>query len=169
MTFTTIRQAGPYAITTDGERVYVNGTARVALPARAGSPVVRIVETGCRGANGKMDVVGLTSEHWAIHEAACAALRLARTVAPQSLRQVRADLAGAVTDLQDAAYEADHAAVQGGVETGRIAIAPSRAAEIEAARTALATFDAAHPEIVAEIKAARDAQSTETRRIAWDL
>lgn len=75
----TIRQAGPYAITTDGNRYYANGKQAFPVPTPKGAPVTvaLMLDTGCTGANGKRDLVGLTAVQVQVHTDAVAAFRAA--------------------------------------------------------------------------------------------
>jgi hypothetical protein len=72
MTTVTLKTVGPYTVTSDGDRFYVNG--RFAAP--TGKPPAQfalILDTGCVGPNGKRDMIGLTAEHVAAHRAVSAA------------------------------------------------------------------------------------------------
>jgi hypothetical protein len=69
----TIRQVGPYTVTTDGSAIYVNGKQASLVPPPAGSALKWVVNTGIKGANGKLDMVGLTADQYAVHTAAVAA------------------------------------------------------------------------------------------------
>lgn len=78
MTEVIIRQAGAYTVTTDDEQagLYVNGkSATFAGPSGA---LVETVDTGCRGANGKFYLVGLTAAQYAIYTDIRDALRAKR-------------------------------------------------------------------------------------------
>lgn len=96
----TIRQAGPYAITTDGNRYYANGKQAFPVPAPKGAPaaVALMLDTGCMGANGKRDLVGLTAAQVQVHTDAVAAVyaadtaRLAATPASAAVAFDRADI-----------------------------------------------------------------------------
>lgn len=79
MNHITISQAGPYAITTDGNRYYANGKQAFPVPAPKGAPVTVAVmlDTGCTGANGKRDLVGLTAMQVRVHTNAVASVRAA--------------------------------------------------------------------------------------------
>ena len=77
----TILVAGPYTISTEGNSILCNGTsARTVLPLkgdrnRTGELVAMFVETGCKGANGNRDIVGLSADQWQVHLDAVKAAR----------------------------------------------------------------------------------------------
>lgn len=152
-----IRQAGPYVVTTDGQRVYVNGVQSVPQMPPAGSPLKWVLDTGKTGANGKRDLVGLTPEQWAIHEAARAEHEAEILSAPQTLRQQRDALVSAWTNLREDDYQAHYDAAETMRTTGRARMAADRSAEIATAKERLDAFDATHPEIKQEIEAERSA------------
>lgn len=162
MTATTIRTVGPYTVTTDGNRIYVNGQHATPLQPPAGSALMWVLDTGCYGANGKRDYVGLTAEHYQIHVTARAAL----LAAPKSLASQRKDLVRAIRDLVEMQGDERRDAIESLRRTGRTTVTPARAAEIAAARAALAAFDAAHPHVKAEVDAARAAEHAEIRSSA---
>lgn len=148
MAVTLIRQAGPYTVTTDGARYLVNGQQATPVAAPAGSGLALALDTGIVGSNGKRDVVGLKPEHVAIHTAAVQARTEADLASPKSQRV-------ALLMEIDAAEEAKHDAVETLRTTGRGSNPAPVLARVEAAYAALASFDAAHPELAAERAAER--------------
>ena len=155
MATTLIRQAGPYTVTTDGSRIYINGEHAVPLFPPAGSPLKWVLDTGRVGANGKRDVVGLTAEQWAIHEAARAAREAEMLAAPKSLHQQRADLVEAWAAVREEDAQARHDAIETMRVTGRGESPPDRAAEIAVLWNEIDRFDTEHPEIKRSITDAR--------------
>lgn len=113
--------------------------------------------------------VGLTGAERARLESAMAEIAAATTAAraataaghEQALVQRRAELAAAVRaacDGEDGRFDAAHAGQDESAWTGK----RGGEAAIDAARQALAAFDAEHPQIVAAIRAARDAQQAQS-------
>ena len=148
-----IRTAGPYTITSDGERIYCNGQQAVPMTPPAGSALAWVLDTGCKGANGKRDMVGLTAEQYAAHRAHGDALRSARLAAyAASARGQRAALVSALEVLIESDYRAHHDAVETMRTTGKAPARKSLSADIAAARAALAAFDVANPDIISQIK-----------------
>lgn len=116
----TIKQAGPYTVTTDGNRVYVNGVQATPKIAPVNSGLDWVLDTGCLGANGKRDLVGLTAAHYQTHKDASAAMRAAEAAAPRTETQVSADIAAARAAAAELAYTGRHAAIVGAQRTGRM-------------------------------------------------
>ena len=144
----TLRVAGPYTITSDGERIYCNGNHATPMIPPAGAQVAWVLDTGCKGANGKRDVVGLTAEQYAAHRAHGDALRGARLAADAaSPKGKRAALVSALEVLIEADYQARHDAVETLRTTGKAPVSKDLSNDIAAARAALAAFDGAHPEV----------------------
>ena len=148
-----IRRAGPYTVTTDGDRFYVNGEQAIPMAQEAGATMKFLLNTGKIGANGKRDLVSLTDDQYAVHTAT-RAKRLAAM--PPSLAQQRGRLVDAVEDATARAHDEHHSAITEGVATGRLRATPDRSAEITAARRALEEFDAQYPEIRAEMDEERE-------------
>lgn len=162
-----IRQAGPYMVTTDGERLLVNGQHATPQSPPSGSSLKWLLDTGVTGSNGKRDVVGLTEAQYQIHLDAVAAHRAAVLARPKTLRAQRADLSAALADLRETAYQAEHDAIEQLRTTGRTQPAADRSAEIALAQQALADFDAAHPEVKAEIAAEHASELAANPAARW--
>jgi len=112
----TIRQAGPYAITTDGNRYYANGKQAFPVPTPKGAPatVALMLDTGCIGANGKRDMIGLSAAHVQVHTDAVAAIQAA-----DAARFAATPVSAAVAfDHADMEFKAR---MEHGLHTGRFA------------------------------------------------
>ena len=152
----TTSKSNHVVVRTDGIRCEVELDGRVI--GQCGHPVrVRVRGAGMMWVLQTTPPVALTDAERDTIEAAMNAAYAAR---PRSLAEQRAELVAAVTaawrrweDAREAAFAADH----GQLPT---------LAEVEAARAALAAFDAAHPEIAAAIKAAHDAETAANIRAA---
>jgi hypothetical protein len=84
-----IKQAGPYTVTSDGDVFYVNGrqTDLITASGHLVGTLAGTLDTGCTGANGKRDVVGIAAEHVAAHRA----FGLARGKSLQAVAPMSAD------------------------------------------------------------------------------
>ena len=154
-----------------GVEIVMDGTVR-----GTGDRVYRIIPTkGVRHAIGYKPMVGLSDEEAVIVQAAIDAtsttLRAAHNLTPDGKRaalhterdMLRTRIA-ALYDEQSATFERLHA-TQDMTAWSREAAFEG---QITAAEAALGAFDAAHPEIVAEVKIAREIQSAENvRAAAW--
>ena len=151
-----IRTAGPYTITSDGDRYYSND--RQAYPSYSNLPAnaALLLDTGSKGANGKSDWVMLTAEQVAMHKAHELAVAAEITARPSSIRKKLAEALYIATELAAQEREEAIAALH---RNGRGALAKDRTAEIAAARAALEAFDAANPDVAAEAAAKRQAES----------
>ena len=84
-----LRVAGPYTVTSGDGRISVNGVVASLHPAPSSSGLAFLVNTGCIGANGKPDFVGLTIEQYAPHAAIARAFFTAKPdAAAQRTRQI---------------------------------------------------------------------------------
>jgi len=105
--------------------------------------------------------VALTADRYETLTAEAAALKAEYRQSPEGLRGQRRDLVAAIRGAGDEAWAARERAFQ--ADIGGI---PSYdTPKVRAARAALVAFDAAHPEVVAALAAAKAADAD---RHAWD-
>lgn len=90
-----------------------------------------------------------------LHLSEAAALEVARAMTPLGLKDQRARLANNLGGLRETAWNAQDRYVANDLLGRR---PTDLTAQIEAARVALADFDAAHPEVIAAIEAAKKAE-----------
>jgi len=109
--------------------------------------------------------VPLTAEEAEAAEAAMAALKAERAATPDGLEDRRQYLVEKLVALRESAAAEREAAWEREDEAAGVTTPAEVAGEIAAASRAVRDFDAAHPEVVAAIKAA---DAAEARRRMWD-
>lgn len=151
---TIIRQAGTYTIATENGVLTCNGrrtSARPVTPVNAGGRTVCfLVDTQELGDNGKRNMVGLTADEMEMHRADARAFEAAQRETPRYRRM-----------LLTAQLEQAHADYSRAIGAGRH---PGTA--VADAEAALAAFDAANPELVAELRAEAATRRAEARASA---
>ena len=128
-----------------------------------------LMEMPISGAVARLGNLGLVQERYDEVMAAIRALRAELDEIPEvkfdKLARQRERLAETLNWARDDAYQAEHDRIEHTRVTGIGTAAVNHSSKVHEAEAALAAFDAAHPEIVAELKADR---AKRTAAHMWD-